>query len=59
MRFKHRELPTVQCSYSMVKKDNDFSSLSKKTKQNLDKKLRFIPDNHGPYKKPAEDVGFI
>ena len=25
-------------------------------KKNLDEKLRFLPDNHGPDKKPAEDV---
>ena len=31
----------------------------KRQQENLDKKLRFIPDNHGPYKKAAEDVGFI
>ena len=28
----------------------------KKKNENLDEKLRFLPDNHGPDKKPAEDV---
>ena len=28
----------------------------KKQNENLDEKLRFLPDNHGPDKKPAEDV---
>lgn len=28
----------------------------KRQKENLDEKLRFIPDNHGPDKKPVEDV---
>ena len=27
-----------------------------KKNENLDEKLRFLPDNHGPDKKPAEDV---
>ena len=28
----------------------------KKKSENFDEKLRFLPDNHGPDKKPAEDV---
>ena len=28
----------------------------KRHKENLDEKFRFIPDNHGPDKKPLEDV---
>lgn len=28
----------------------------KRQKENLDETFRFIPDNHGPDKRPLEDV---
>ena len=39
------------CVFYLQKKKEE-----KKKNQNLDEKLRFLPDNHGPDKKPAEDV---
>ena len=39
------------CVFYLQKKKEE-----KKKNENLDEKLRFLPDNHGPDKKPAEDV---
>ena len=40
------------CVFYLQKKKEE----KKKKNENLDEKLRFLPDNHGPDKKPAEDV---
>lgn len=51
--------PPSNARIPWLKKTMTSRLYQKRQKGNLDKKLRFIPDNHGPYKKPAEDVGFI
>lgn len=51
--------PPSNARIPWLKKTMTSRLYQKRQKQNLDKKLRFIPDNHGPYKKPAEDAGFI
>ena len=62
--FPRCDLSTGNCPPSnaripWLKKTMTSRLYQKRQKQNLDKKLRFIPENHGPYEKPAEDVGFI
>ena len=62
--FPRCDLSTGNCPPSnaripWLKKTVTSRLYQKRQKENLNKKLRFIPDNHGPDKKPAEDVGFI
>ena len=62
--FPRCDLSTGNCPPSnaripWLKKTMTSRLYQKRQKENLDEKLRFISDIHGPYKKPAEDVGFI
>ena len=62
--FHRCDLSTGKCPPSnaripWLKKTMTSRLYQKRQKENLDEKLLFIPDNHGPDKKPAEDVGFI
>ena len=62
--FPRCDLSTGNCPPSnagipWLKKTMTSRLYQKRQKENLDKKLRFIPDNHGPNKKRAEDVEFI
>ena len=62
--FHRCDLSTGNCPPSnaripRLKKTITSRLYQKRKKDDLDKKLRFIPDNDGPDKKPAEDIGFI